>query len=125
MGAVPLRALMTWPVTGETGDANWYAGVVESAPTPLVVAHESGVVAMVNAAAERLFGAGREELVGQTIESLLSGVLPPQHAPSVEEPVHAQLVGYRWDGSEFAADVTRAPFRTNLGSFVTLAVLPR
>jgi PAS domain S-box-containing protein len=43
----------------------------EAAPDPVVIVEETGEIALVNDAAERLFGHSRDELVGSSVESLV------------------------------------------------------
>src|ERR671913_1322458 len=45
--------------------------VVESAPNAMVMINERGLIEMVNAQAERVFGFTRDELLGQSIEMLV------------------------------------------------------
>src|SRR5205809_1017111 len=45
--------------------------VVESAPNAMVMINARGVIEMVNAQAERVFGFTREEMLGESIEMLV------------------------------------------------------
>jgi len=46
-------------------------GLLEAAPDAIVAVRVDGLIALVNAQAERLFGYGREEMVGQPVEILV------------------------------------------------------
>ena len=52
--------------------------MVESAPNAMVMISQRGVIEMVNAQAERVFGFAREEMLGQPIEMLVPGALSRQ-----------------------------------------------
>src|SRR5215472_12942818 len=45
--------------------------VVEASPNAMVLVDKDGRVALVNAQTERLFGYGRDELLGEPVEKLL------------------------------------------------------
>src|SRR5262245_10799093 len=47
----------------------------ESAPDAMALADERGQIILVNAQAERLFGYGRDELIGKQVEMLMPGRL--------------------------------------------------
>src|SRR5688572_26149020 len=85
--------------------------VVESAPNAMVMINEEGLIEMVNAQAERVFGFAREEMLGESIEMLVPVRFRSQHpgmrrsffrAPA-SRPMGAgrDLYGLRKDGSEF------------------------
>ena len=57
-------------------------GLLEAAPDAIVAVRVDGLIALVNAQAERLFGYGREEMVGQPVEILVPDAardLHPRH----------------------------------------------
>ena len=50
--------------------------VVESAPNAMVMVNAAGMIDMVNAQAERVFGYSRAEMLGQPIEMLVPRAVP-------------------------------------------------
>ncbi len=47
-------------------------GLLDAAPDAMLAIDESGLLVLVNAQAERLFGYRREELIGRPVEMLVS-----------------------------------------------------
>src|SRR4051812_49748659 len=88
----------------------------------MVMIDSTGVIVMVNAQAERVFGYSRTELLGQPIEILV----PPRyrgHHPGLREafqrtpqarPMGAgrELYALRKDGSEFPVEIGLNPIET-------------
>ncbi len=106
--------------------------VVEASPSGIVLADGQGVVVLVNAETERLFGYTREELTGQPVEMLVPerfrGGHPGHRAAYLAAP-HARAMGLgsdlfarRKDGTEFAADIGLSPIRREDGPLVLLAI---
>jgi PAS domain S-box-containing protein len=95
---------------------------VEAAPNAMIMVSRDGRIELVNSQTKKLFGYGREELVGQTIE-----ILVPEHyrsghgslrssffaAPSAR-PMGAgrDLFGLRRDGSEVPIEIGLNPIST-------------
>jgi two-component system, sensor histidine kinase and response regulator len=70
--------------------------VIESVPNGIVVVDRSGAITLVNARAEKMFGFGRQELIGQPLEILL--------------PAFGRTrTGVRKDGSEFPLEISVNP----------------
>jgi PAS domain S-box-containing protein len=96
-----------------------YRCLVEAAPDAIVVVNQSGMIVLVNAQAERLFGYRRDELIGQPAEILVPPSFRGQHseqhcrflAPTPERPLLAglELFGLRKDGSEFPVEIRLTP----------------
>jgi PAS domain S-box-containing protein len=107
-------------------------GLLEAAPDAIVGVGADGLIALVNAQAERLFGYGREELLGQPIEILVpedARGLHPDHRRRYLSDAHPrpmgagmQLAGRRKDGSRFPAEISLSPIETELGLLVAAAV---
>ena len=93
---------------------------------------EDGTIALANQQLEDMFGYGRDELVGCSIESLVPGGLRAAHVRHRAEYLRApvarpmggrqRLVGLRNDGATLPIRVTLSPVPTATGHF-TLAVV--
>jgi two-component system, cell cycle sensor histidine kinase and response regulator CckA len=109
-----------------------FRGLLEAAPDAIVGVSADGRIALVNAQAERLFGYGREELIGQPVE-----ILVPEHARDVHpghraryfvnprsRPMGAgmQLAARRKDGTEFPAEISLSALETQEGVVVSAAI---
>ena len=109
-----------------------FRGLMEAAPDAMVCADADGRIALVNAQTERLFGYGRDELIGQPVEILVpdpaSGLHPGHRARYVADPrprpmgADLELAGRRHDGSIFPAEVSLAAMGTGDGLLVTAVV---
>jgi len=104
----------------------------EAAPDAIVLVDTAGRFVQVNRRAETMFGYGRQELIGQTLEVLLPARFREQHTAH-RAAYHAQpylrpmgagveLVGRRKDGGEFPADIMLSPLETADGWLVISAV---
>ncbi len=109
-----------------------FRALLESAPDAMVVADPTGLIAFVNAQAERLFGYARTELIGQPVETLIPQRFRHQHvqhragyvdAPKVRSMGSGrELFGIRKDGSEFPVEVSLSPVATEDGVLVSSAI---
>lgn len=73
--------------------------ILEACPDALLVADDEGVIESVNRPAERLFGCDRAELLGRTIDTVLSGQLLEPASPDTT------LRAVRADGWEIPVEV--------------------
>ena len=107
---------MTREVTGLP-----YAALVDAAPDGIVVVDHRGVIVLVNAEVERMFGYRRAQLLDQPIETLVPESVRGRHPEHVRgyhgaprlRPMGSglDLHGRRHDGSEFPVEISLSPIR--------------
>jgi PAS domain S-box-containing protein len=123
-----LRPKLTLHKTGER-----FRQVVESAPNAIVMIGSTGLIEMVNAQTERVFGYSRDELLGKPVEMLVPERYRPNHpelrtsffANPVSRPMGAgrDLYGLRKDGTEFPVEIGLNPIDTEEGTMVLSAIV--
>jgi protein-histidine pros-kinase len=107
-------------------------GLLEAAPDAIVGVNASGIIVLVNAQTERLFGYTRGELVGEPLEMLVPEAARdghPQHrkeygSEPVPRPMGAgmELAGRRRDGTAFPAEISLSAIETSDGIVISAAV---
>ena len=103
--------------------------LLESTPDAIVGVDREGRIVLVNGQTERLFGYGRDELIGQKVEILLPERLREQHAGHrtsllrrPAQPPDGQRSRprrRRRDGTEFPAEISLSPLGSGPSMIVT------
>lgn len=110
-----------------------FFSIIESAPAAMVMIDRAGLIVLVNAQAEQLFGYRRDELLQQPIEWLVPERFrarhPDQRAEYAQQPnarpmgVGRDLYARRKDGSEFPVQIGLNPIQMHDGLFVLSAIV--
>jgi len=108
-----------------------FGAFLEAAPDAVVI-NPDGRIALVNAQTERMFGFGRDDLLGQPVECLLPerfrGVHTAHRADYGADPrtrpmgAGLELYGRRRSGEEFPVDISLSPLPTRDGVLLTAAI---
>ena len=109
-----------------------FENLLEAAPDAIVIVNQSGLIQIVNAQTQKLFGYSRGELIGMPVEILVPHSAHGKHAAHREAYSHApqprsmgaglNLHGRRKDGSEFPVEISLSPIETVDGILISSAV---
>lgn len=97
-----------------------FQDLFEVGPDAIVVLGDDGVVRMVNARAERLFGCPRSDLIGQGVEQLVAPELRQdfrEHCVTQVRSGEAKTIGVSEDVQIVARDGRRIPVEINLSPY--------
>jgi PAS domain S-box-containing protein len=105
----------------------------ESLPSGVLVVGPDGTIVLVNQQLELQFGYTRDELIGQSVDTLLPDALRAAHAIHRQQfqgspqtrPIGAaqDLYGRRRDGTEFPVEISLNPIAGPNGTFVLASVV--
>jgi PAS domain S-box-containing protein len=107
--------------------------VVEASPNGIVLVNAKGHIVLANACVEKLFGYGRDELIGQGIELLVPERFRGEH-PAHRADFHAapaaramgagrELFARRKDGTEFPVEIGISPIQSPEGTLVLSVIV--
>jgi PAS domain S-box-containing protein len=109
-----------------------FRGILDSAPDALVIADASGIIVLVNAETERLFGYRRDELVGGPLEMLVPARFREAHAQhrndySANPRIRSigegrELRGLHRAGGEFPVEIMLSPLQSPDGILITAVI---
>ncbi len=109
-----------------------YRGLLEAAPDAMVVVNPGGDIVLLNVQAEKQFGYGRDELVGQKVKNIIpegfaeriiaDGTRSAAEALAQQIGTGIELVARRKDGSEFPIEIMLSPLESPDGILVTAAI---
>jgi diguanylate cyclase (GGDEF)-like protein/PAS domain S-box-containing protein len=109
-----------------------FRDLLESAPDAMVIVDSDWKIVLVNAAAEKLFGYPREELLGRCVEMLSPERFRDDQsryraAYSTDPKTRAmgaglELCARRKDGTEFPVEISLSPIDTEAGTFISSAI---
>jgi PAS domain S-box-containing protein len=107
--------------------------VVESAPNAMILANKNGVITLINAQTEKLFGYQRKELIGKKLEILIPKNFSENHphlresffkTPSVRAMgVGRELYAIRKDGTQFRVEIGLNPIETDEETVVLASII--
>jgi PAS domain S-box-containing protein len=119
-------------VSDRLNAARRFRALLEAAPDAIVITDAQGRIVLVNSQADALFGYGREELIGRTVEMLLPERLRAPHVEHREEfashpkframGAGLELFARHKDGREFPVEVSLSPISTEQGMLTSAAI---
>jgi PAS domain S-box-containing protein len=108
-----------------------FRSLLEAAPDAMVVINRDGRIVLVNARAEEMFGYAKQQLLGNSIGTLLPERFRSQY-PNYGIDFSSQgasflrasleLYGLRKDGAEFPIEISLSPLETEEGTLISSAI---
>src|SRR5581483_5401262 len=114
------------------GSERKFRSLLEAAPDPIAIVDWHGHVKLINAQAERLFGAPRAEIVGRNLTDLMPARFRAAHrehfksyiADPRQRPMGGgvDLYALRKNGTEVPVEISLGPLATDQGLLVFAAI---
>ncbi|MEU6119400.1 PAS domain S-box protein [Streptomyces sp. NPDC047117] len=114
------------------GGQGLFRGLLEAAPDAMVIVDDEGIIQLVSARIETLFGYARAELLGRPVETLVPEQFRARHSVHRGAYVDRQEVramgagmevhGLRKDGSRFPVEISLSPLETTNGLLISATV---
>lgn len=110
---------------------NYANSLLETAPDSMVIVNDRGIIVLINAQTERLFGYSRKELIGKEVEILIPERFTNHSThrhnffanPKTRSMgVGLELYGKHKEGKEFPVEISLSPLITDEGTFVSAAI---
>jgi PAS domain S-box-containing protein len=130
----PLVYAVGRDITPQKQQQQAFQNLLDTTPDAMVVTNTDRTIRIVNTRTESLFGYGRDELIGQTLEVLIPDrfrethpddfaayVANPQARPLNSE---LELMGRHKDGSEIPVRISLTPFPTDEGLMISSVIRP-
>jgi PAS domain S-box-containing protein len=109
-----------------------FRDLLESAPDAIIIVNEQGIIQLINAQTEKMFGYIRDEIIGKNIELLMPDRYDITHrmhrttyfkSPKVRQMGEGlELFGKKKDGTEFPVEISLSPLETEEGLLVSAAI---
>ncbi|MBS1917192.1 MAG: PAS domain-containing protein [Bacteroidetes bacterium] len=109
-----------------------FKNLLESAPDAIVILNDSGVIQIVNAQTENMFGYSRSEILGKEIDLLITCITKKKngngsfhHVLDImqnNEPEELEWMGIRKDEKEFPVEISFRPIRMEEGLLISAAI---
>ncbi|MBS1934863.1 MAG: PAS domain-containing protein, partial [Bacteroidetes bacterium] len=109
-----------------------FKNLLESAPDAIVILNDSGVIQIVNAQTENMFGYSRSEILGKEIDLLINCITKKKngngsfhHVLDImqnNEPEELEWMGIRKDEKEFPVEISFRPIRMEEGLLISAAI---
>jgi PAS domain S-box-containing protein len=120
---------VTFDITERKRAEEQFRLAIEAAPTGMLLMDLNGVILLVNAQIEKLFGYPRSELLGRSIDSLIPerfrANIPDFRNGTFSDPAASMqdVHALRKDGSELPVEIRLNPLATSEGEFVLCSVV--
>jgi PAS domain S-box-containing protein len=107
--------------------------LLDAVPDAILVVSRAGEIVVASEQAEKLFGCGREELIGRSVESLIPPRFRTRHRQHREKffddmrvrpmgSMGIELFALRGDGTELPVDIALSPLTNEAGTFAVSVV---